>query len=217
MSDTLTWIVDTGATRCVLFEDALAGAVSHHHRWRAMEGLSAPTLFGDERGRVARVPRVSIRARDGDVVGDDVETVMIGGPLARNLAIVVGEPVHGLIGYSFLGRFRIGIDYVNRALWLDPLPDGWEGRPYRDSQIGIQLERRGGAITVAGVVRASPAADAGVQVGDRIVTLGGTPSRQLDVPAAIRRLEGRPGTSITLTIQRGNELLTHKLLRRRLL
>jgi len=217
MSPRLTWIVDTGATRCVLFAGAAAGLVAHDDAWRAMEGLRAPTLFGDEPGRVACVPRVSLVAASGTIVEDDVETVVIGGPLERNLAAVVGEPVHGLIGYSFLGRFRIGIDYVNHVLWLDPLPEGWEGRPWRDSQIGLQIERRDGAITVAGVVRGSPAEEAGIRIGDRIITLGGTPSRQLDVPIVIRRLEGRPGTTVTLTLQRGDELMTHKLLRRKLL
>ena len=212
----LTWIVDTGATRCVLFEGAL-GDDRWHHEWPAMVGLYAPTLLGDEPARVALTPAIALRAPGGNVAEEDVETVIIGGPLARRLELAVGERVHGLIGYSFLGRHRVGIDYVNRVLWLDPLPAGWEGRPYRDSQIGIQLERRAGAITVAGVVRDSPAAAAGIRIGDRVVTLGGTPSGQLDVPAAIRRLEGRPGTSITLTLERGRMLLTHKLLRRRLL
>lgn len=216
-SELLTWIVDTGATRCVLFADAARRSVPRAFAWRAMEGLTAPTLLGDEPGRVACMPRLSVKAESGAVDEPDVEIVIIGGPLERDLAAVVSRPVHGLIGYSFLGRFRIGIDYVNRTLWLDPLPEGWEGRPWRDSQIGLQLERRAGAITVAGVVRGSPADEAGIHVGDRIVTLGGTPSRQLDVPIAIRRLEGRPGTSITLTVQRGEALLTHKLLRRRLL
>lgn len=212
----LTWIVDTGATRCVLFQDAFDDG-RFHRGWRAMEGLRAPTLLGDEPGRLALVPQIALHAPGGDVVEDAVETLIIGGPLARSLALVVGERVHGLIGYSFLGRFRVAIDYVNRALWLDPLPEGWEGRPWRDSQIGLQLERRAGAITVAGVVRDSPAEDAGIRIGDRLVTLGGTPSRLLDVPGALRRLEGRPGTSITLTFERDRRLMTHKLLRRRLL
>lgn len=212
----LTWIVDTGATRCVLFEDAFADR-GFHRGWRAMEGLVAPTLLGDEPGRVALVPAITLRAPGHGVVEDSIETMIIGGPLARSLEIAIGERVHGLIGYPFLGRFRVAIDYVNRTMWLDPLPDDWEGRPWRDSQVGLQLERRADAITVAGVVRGSPAENAGIRVGDRIVTLGGTPSRLLDVPTAIRRLEGRPGTSITLTFERDRRLLTHKLLRRRLL
>lgn len=212
----LTWIVDTGATRCVLFEEAFEDP-AFLRNWRSMEGLRAPTLLGDEPARVAVAPVVALPEPDGDVVADEVEVMIIGGPLARSLALAVGEPVHGLIGYSFLGRFRLGIDYVNRVLWLDPLPEGWEGRPWRDSQIGLQLERRGDAIAVAGVVRNSPAADADIRIGDRLVALGGTPSRLLDVPGALRRLEGRPGSAVTLTLERDRRLLTHKLLRRRLL
>jgi hypothetical protein len=213
----LTWIVDTGATRCVLFEDALEGAVRHHGAWSAMEGLIAPTLFGDEAARVARVPRWTVLAPDGPIEERDIETVLIGGPLHRALSMVVGEPVHGLIGYSFLSRYRIGIDYVNETLWLDPLPEGWEGRPYRDSQIGLQIERVGRAMRVAGVVRGSPADEAGVRLGDELTLLDGVPAAALDIKRAILRMEGRPGTSITMTLQRGTRLMPFKLLRRRLL
>ncbi len=216
-SGDLTWIVDTGATRCVLFRGTMDGVVHHADDWRAMEGLTAPTLLGDEQGRVADVPLVSLRGLDGTIDEAHVETALIGGPLGRTLSSVVDRPVHGLIGYSFLGRYRVGIDYVNQLLWLDPLPAGWEHRPHRDSQIGIQIERRGGELTVAGVVRGSPAAAAGMRIGDVLVALAGTPARLLDVASVIRRLEGPPGSSVTLTLRRGADIHTYKLLRHKLL
>jgi hypothetical protein len=217
MSSPLTWIVDTGATRCVLFEESIRTELERHRSWRAMEGLRAPTLFGDEEGRIASVPLIAIEIPGGTIREENVETVMIGGPLAGALSSVVGQKIHGLIGYTLLSRYRLGIDYVNETLWLDPMPEGWEGRPHRDSQIGIQIERRSGALVIAGVVRGSPAAESGMRIGDEIVALAGTPSRALDIALSMRRLEGPPGSSVTLTTRRDGQLQTHKLLRRRLL
>lgn len=216
-SRTLTLILDTGATRCVLFVPSLEGVVERHADWRAMTGLRAPTLFGDEPASVALVPTWTILSGAGPVIERDVETVLIGGPLHRSLSVVIGAPVHGLIGYSLLSRYRVGIDYVNETLWLDPMPADWEGRPHRDSQVGMQIERHGRTIRVTGVVAESAADDAGVRVNDEIVLLDGMPAATLDLAVAIRRMEGPPGSAITVTLRRGTQHIDLRLERRPLL
>jgi membrane-associated protease RseP (regulator of RpoE activity) len=216
LSAMLNWIIDTGATRSVLFEESVVDTLRHLSEWHAMEGLTAPTLFGDVQARIVRIPLMSIQAPDSAVCERDLETVVIASPLAAMLSSVVGRQVHGLIGYSFLKNFRIGIDYANRVLWLDRLPEGWEGRPYRDSQIGLQLERREGELRIVGVVRGSPADAAGMKPGDDLIMLDGSPATSLDVDRATRRMEGPPGSTITLTTIRAGELKTYKMFRRKL-
>jgi C-terminal processing protease CtpA/Prc len=133
------------------------------------------------------------------------------------LRFLVGTPVDGLLGYSFLRRYRVGIDYPRRVLWLDPLPEPWDDRPYEYSQVGLQLERRGAAIQVVGVANGSPAALAEIMIGDTLVAIDGTSAKQADLAMLTRRLEGPPGTGVSLLMRHGGEVRSYSLVRRRLL
>ena len=215
-SRALRWIVDTGATRCVLFDDVLPEFVHAFARWPAIDGLSAPTLFGDEPARIASVPVVRMRGSGTTLEQRNVETVLLGGRLSQTLSSAVGERVHGLLGYSFLKNYRIGIDYVNRVLWLDPLPERWENRPYRTSHVGLEVERRGGAIRVSGVVRGSSADEDGIRIDDEVVAVDGIAVTTLDLVSVFRRFEGPPGSILRLTVQSGARKVTHELVRRRM-
>jgi C-terminal processing protease CtpA/Prc len=138
-------------------------------------------------------------------------------PLERALSDEVGEPIDGLLGYSFLRRFRIAIDYPHRVLWFEPVPHTEDERPYEYSHVGLQIERRDGALTVVGVASGSPADRAGVRRGDEIAGIDHTPAAELDVIRATRLLEGPPGSSVTLRVQRDGEERVFRLVRRKLL
>jgi len=58
----LTLALDTGATKSVLFESALAGVVPSWREWRSLDGLVAPTLLGPSRARIALVPGIELRS-----------------------------------------------------------------------------------------------------------------------------------------------------------
>ena len=111
----------------------------------------------------------------------------------------------------------MGIDYPRRVLWLDPLPEPWDDRPYEYSQVGLQLERRGAAIQVVGVANGSPAALAEIMIGDTLVAIDGTSAKQADLAMLTRRLEGPPGTGVSLLMRHGGEVRSYSLVRRRLL
>jgi hypothetical protein len=216
-SPDLTLIIDTGATWCVFFEDEIDDVLEQHRKWPSVSGISAPTLFGDPGATVARVPTLEIRSNGVDALRRDVDVALITSELSGMLTRAVQEDVHGLVGYSYLRNYRVGIDYVNRVLWLDPMPDGWEGRPYRDSHVGIQIERREGVLRVAGVIPGSPAASAGIEVGDDIVGLQGKPATEFDVPVMLRAFEGPPGSHLEITTKRGDREKSYRLVRRKLL
>ena len=55
----LNLLVDTGATKCVLFEETLDPAARHPRAWPTLRGLTAPTLIGT----VAAGSRWSRRSR----------------------------------------------------------------------------------------------------------------------------------------------------------
>lgn len=213
----LNLLVDTGATKCVLFEETLDAHVRHARSWPALRGLTAPTLIGTVAARIALVPAVEIEAANGRLREDDVDVGVIQSELSQVLARATGENIHGLIGYSFLKRFRVAVDYPNRVLWLDPIPDYRDDRPFEYSHVGLQFERRDGAVVVVGVVEGSPAARAGITLGDEVVALDGASAQGLDLLALTRRMEGRPGSRLTLVIRRNSIERSIRLVRRRLL
>lgn len=212
----LNLILDTGATKCVLFEDTLDPGVPHAD-WPAVRGLVAPTLLGTAPARIARVPALELETARAPLRVRDVDVGVIQSELAGVLARVTRETIHGLIGYSLLKRFRVAVDYPNRVLWLDPIPDYRDDRPFEYSHVGLQLERRERSAIVLGVIEDSPAARAGIAPGDELVSLDGAVASELDLADLTRRMEGRPGSPLTLVIRRDAVDRTVHLVRRRLL
>jgi carboxyl-terminal processing protease len=66
--------------------------------------------------------------------------------------------------------------------------------------IGIQITMDEGQLKVLSPLVGTPAYRAGVQAGDRIVKIEGEPTKGIDIDAAIRRLKGEAGTSVTFTV-----------------
>lgn len=215
----LNLLVDTGATKCVLFADAidLGRQVRRGGRWQVLRGLSAPTLIGAAEASLARIPAIQIEASGRVLQVDGVDAGLIESGLSEMLSRATRETIHGLIGYSLLKRFRVAVDYPHRVLWLDPIPGWREDRPLEYCHVGLQLERRDGAVRVTGVAEGSPAARAGIAGGDELVALDGMPVGDLDLAAIARGMEGRPGTPLTLTLRKGAVERTYRLVRRRLL
>ena len=214
----MTLIVDTGASKCVLFEEALSDRVPGASRWPDLRGLMAPTLAEVASARMVRVPALEISAGGRDLRLEGIDAAVLSGEFAAALGRAVGEPVHGLLGYSFLKRFRLAIDYPHRVLWLDPIPGrAWDDRPYEYSHVGLQLERRAGEARVVAVAEQSPAAVAGIRPGDEVVRIDGDSAAGSDIVSLSRKLEGPPGSRVQLTMRRGSKEHVHRLVRRQLL
>lgn len=68
--------------------------------------------------------------------------------------------------------------------------------------IGIEVTLRDGFLTVVSPIKGSPAEEAGIQAGDRIVRIGGRPTKDLNLSEAVRLLRGRRGSHVALTVAR---------------
>ncbi len=75
------------------------------------------------------------------------------------------------------------------------------------SGIGAQVEQRDGDIVVIAPLDGSPAAAAGIQAGDVITAADGVELHGLGFLEAIGKIRGPQGTSVTLTIMRGETQL----------
>jgi len=66
--------------------------------------------------------------------------------------------------------------------------------------IGIQVSTENGHLEILSPLVNTPAYRAGLAPGDRVVEIEGQSTKGLDLDEAVRRLKGKEGTSVTLTI-----------------
>jgi carboxyl-terminal processing protease len=94
---------------------------------------------------------------------------------------------------------------------LDPHSAYLEGEEYKDLQIGTQGEFGGlgievgmedGFVKVISPIEDTPAYRAGLKTGDLVIKLDDTPVKGMKLNDAVKRMRGKPGTQITLTILR---------------
>ena len=72
--------------------------------------------------------------------------------------------------------------------------------------LGIEVGEEDGYIKVVTPIDDSPAARAGIMPGDLIVEINGRPVRDMLVNDAVEQLRGEPGSTVSITLMRENEL-----------
>jgi len=68
--------------------------------------------------------------------------------------------------------------------------------------IGIELGMKEGRLIVIAPIEDTPAFRAGIQADDHIYAIDGVPTQGMNIAAAVKRMRGRQGTPVTLTILR---------------
>jgi carboxyl-terminal processing protease len=107
---------------------------------------------------------------------------------------------------------------------LDPHSEFMEPKKYEglkeDTEgefggVGIIVSVKDNFLTVVAPIEETPGFRAGILPGDRIIKIDGRGSERLSVQDAVKRLRGKPGTEITITIFRPGtkETIEHKLTR----
>lgn len=69
--------------------------------------------------------------------------------------------------------------------------------------VGIQISQKDGILTVISPLVGTPAYEAGIQAGDRILEVNGESITKLSLPDVVDRLTGAPDTEVALTVGRG--------------
>lgn len=94
---------------------------------------------------------------------------------------------------------------------LDPHSSYLDPEAFKELQVGTQGEFGGlgievgmedGFVKVVSPIEDTPAYKAGVKAGDLVIKLDDTPVKGLTLNDAVKRMRGKPGTDITLTIVR---------------
>jgi carboxyl-terminal processing protease len=94
---------------------------------------------------------------------------------------------------------------------LDPHSSFLDPESYREMQVettgtfgglGIEITLKDDVLTVVSPIDGTPAYRAGLHPGDRIVKIEGITTKDLSLADAVKRMRGKPGTKITVTILR---------------
>ena len=68
--------------------------------------------------------------------------------------------------------------------------------------LGIQIGMKDALLTVIAPIEDTPAYRAGIKAGDKIIKIGGEPTKNMSITDAVAKMRGPKGTPITLTILR---------------
>ncbi|MFN3544096.1 MAG: S41 family peptidase [Thiobacillus sp.] len=156
--------------------------------------------------------------------------LLAGAALTLNLSAIANKETATALPVEELRAFtdvfaRIKSDYVDPVddkkliteaingmlTGLDPHSSYLDADAFKDLQVGTQGEFGGlgievgmedGFVKVVSPIEDTPAFKAGVKPGDLIIKLDDTPVKGMSLNDAVKRMRGKPGTSIKLTISR---------------
>lgn len=174
--------------------------------------LSLTAACGLDQRLIAAVPRTlrrnlaTLQGVDEIVLGR-VQSLNIGSILLKQPIAILGragtgdcDRLFGKIGYQILRQFKVILDYPHRQLILEPrLPI-----LYDYDLSGLWLEATGAQLTqyrVGAVTKNTPAATAGVEIGDRAVEINGIPTSAQTL-VKIRQQLSQVGQTVTLRLER---------------
>jgi membrane-associated protease RseP (regulator of RpoE activity) len=187
------FVIDTGSNSGLVlaprfvrkngFDGNLAGAIRIDSA--AVDGLvdSVVMRLGrfDVGGAAILRPLTQLRLRDSEISGDSA--------------------VSGSIGSKILQQFVLTFDYARGRLWLERSPAF--GAKTSGGTTGFQAVKLDSPdFRIVNVIPSTPAATAGLRVGDVITAIDGIPSAAVGLDE-LAELTGRPdGTVIHLRVQR---------------
>ncbi len=191
-----------------------------------LKGVKRPplALFGSM-GDV-KVPVLEV----GGQKADNTLAVVIDHPTVEAISRAFG-PIEGIVGFPFFARFTTTLDYQTRTMRF--VPNGFKPPDVMQAmmsamlragnqepkllapagQWGILARETGGeepGVLVQSVLSGSPAAEAGLKSGDRLLTLDGRWTDSLrDLYTAAGHV--KPGTIVPVTVKRDDKELTLKV------
>lgn len=143
-----------------------------------------------------------------------IANTRVGNIEIKNQAVRVQNPVNtgsfseagfqGILGSDFLRQFEVTFDLSHALLYLRP-DTGFRPDPYKYVTIGIQFAKdTSGAFSVVSVWKNSPAAQAGIEAGDRIAAVDGQSASDLTPEQFSKKLHAKAGSPITLKVEHKN-------------
>jgi len=110
-------------------------------------------------------------------------------------------PPKELIYSAIKGTLR-GLDPHSSFLDPDSLKEMQVETSGSFGGLGIEITLRDDILTVVSPIEGTPAFRAGLQPGDRIIKIDGLTSKDMQLADAVKRMRGKPGTKVTISVVR---------------
>lgn len=203
-------LLDTGAGMpLLLFSDTHPLLIPPENAIASDIGMG---LGGNIAGFIGRIPGIDLgHFKEKNVITyfQQLDTVLyVESAYSRN----------GVIGNGMLHRFIVVFDYYEKLVWLKP------GKQYKTQytydRSGLNIIASGISMNnyiIQGVVPNSPASEADIRKGDRIVKVGRNPAFLISLSYILKKLQGNPGKKIKVTVERNGQRLEKILVLRDLL
>ncbi len=117
----------------------------------------------------------------------------------ENSGIAASTQFDGIIGADLLSRFNVCFDYVDSRMFLTPNSETFD--PFAADASGLVFRVSGDGTTsfsIAHVVQGSPAAGAGIQVGDTLVAVDSKPAAEFSQESLKTAMQGSGETCLRL-------------------
>jgi hypothetical protein len=167
------------------------------------KAATAPVvLYNDARiTRILAARPAAVRA--GAITVQNLVVAVIEGSLGADGAIS-----NGTLGEGFLRRFTVGFDFEGRKMYLKP--NERVSQPHLFDASGVAFIRRDGRHVVYGVIPNTPAADAGIQVGDVLTSVDDRPASDLTT-VQLRNQLSEDGATRRLVFERAGAVIQRVL------
>jgi membrane-associated protease RseP (regulator of RpoE activity) len=122
----------------------------------------------------------------------------------------------GALGTQTLRHFQVTFDFPHERMFLEPsayFADADE--EHMSGMFLVPQEPDHKVLVVTGLIPGSPAAEAGLQVGDGVTSIDGRPASEYTV-GALWTMFMHAGRRYTLSVRRGSQLITVVFITRRL-
>lgn len=194
------WLLDTGASQGITF-------YSNGHTLPDMklETFLGKGLNGNVYGHLAR-------AQSFEIAGHRFTEPIVGYPDSESIRLL-GDTInwYGNIGADILSRFNITFDYLRGQVYFRK--NSAFKKPFGYNVAGLEVEATGihfQDIRVSYVRPGSPAALAGILIGDKVVSVNGQSTAGLDIAYFYSVLTKGNGRKLILKLQRGKSEQPYK-------
>lgn len=169
-------------------------------------GAGAPTSETRYQGVGGAVDTKRVRLRSLMVDGFVLHRIVAAFSQLGSGVLGTGE-VDGNLGYDFIRRFVLTLDYPGWRLYLQKSPSFDSYKPVVGN--GMVYDRNAdGSFAVVAVTDQSPAARAGVVAHDTVVAIGGKSVEAMSDADFRAAVDVSPGTSVAYTLVRNGMSLT---------
>jgi hypothetical protein len=119
---------------------------------------------------------------------------------------------NGTLGAETLRRFRVFLDYQNNAIYLRPNSKYDEPFTYNMSGFEVSNPIPGLPVfVVTDIIKNSPADEAGMEIGDQVISINNTRISKFDLNEIYEILHGKKGKKLHIRINRNGEKKYMKL------